>query len=68
MATTTTSTVPPSTASAPAPARRSAAAVVRDELTFFWRNLTLSELAGSLGDIGTLLPILVSLARAGKIS
>ncbi|TPX30414.1 hypothetical protein SmJEL517_g06013 [Synchytrium microbalum] len=37
-------------------------------LSFLWRNLTIAEISGSLGDMGTLLPILVSMAKAGQIN
>ncbi|KAI8819441.1 uncharacterized protein EV422DRAFT_112859 [Fimicolochytrium jonesii] len=33
-----------------------------------WKNLTLSEISGSLGDMGTLLPLLVALTKTGQIS
>jgi hypothetical protein len=63
---------------------------IKDEAMFFWKNMTLSELSGSLGtishltiskehthlhilhydigDLGTLLPILVGLAASGQVS
>ncbi|TPX39363.1 hypothetical protein SeLEV6574_g07273 [Synchytrium endobioticum] len=37
-------------------------------LKFLWRNLTLSEISGSLGDLATLVPLLVSLSRGGQIN
>ncbi|KAJ3412513.1 hypothetical protein HDV05_000651 [Chytridiales sp. JEL 0842] len=41
---------------------------VMGELRFFYDHLTLSELSGSLGDLGTLLPILVGLSATGQVS
>ncbi|KAJ3088319.1 hypothetical protein HDU96_004161, partial [Phlyctochytrium bullatum] len=41
---------------------------IQNELRFFWTNLTLQEVSGSLGDMGTLLPILVGLSKGGQIS
>jgi len=38
------------------------------QITFHRRNLTLSELSGSLGDLGTFIPLTVALARERKIT
>ncbi|KAJ3152944.1 hypothetical protein HDU86_005399 [Geranomyces michiganensis] len=40
----------------------------RKNAAYFWETLTLSEISGSLGDLGTLLPVLISLAKTGQIS
>ncbi|GJJ70364.1 hypothetical protein EMPS_02713 [Entomortierella parvispora] len=40
---------------------------VEERLTSFRSGLTLGEMSGSLGDLGTLLPILLSLALTGQI-
>ncbi|CAG8584806.1 27145_t:CDS:2 [Gigaspora margarita] len=40
----------------------------KERTQYIIKNASLSELSGSLGDLGTLLPILVSLAITGQIS
>ena len=40
----------------------------KDRTLYIKKNVSLSELSGSLGDLGTLLPILVTLSIAGQIS
>ncbi|KAJ1557212.1 hypothetical protein HK096_008520 [Nowakowskiella sp. JEL0078] len=46
----------------------SATSWISREASFFWQNFTLTEMAGALGDIGTFLPILVSLAVTSQIN
>ncbi|KAI8588538.1 hypothetical protein BDZ88DRAFT_421353 [Geranomyces variabilis] len=41
---------------------------MRGNAAHLWATLTLSEISGSLGDLGTLLPVLISLAKTGQIS
>ena len=41
---------------------------IKWERTRFWAHLTLSEVSGAFGDLGTLLPILVALSKSGQIS
>ncbi|CAG8447386.1 153_t:CDS:2 [Gigaspora rosea] len=40
----------------------------KERTLYIIKNVSLSEISGSLGDLGTLLPILVSLAITGQIS
>jgi len=40
---------------------------VKDRLHSFKKNFTLGELSGALGDLGTLLPILLSLVMTGQV-
>ncbi|KAJ1954439.1 hypothetical protein IWQ62_005757, partial [Dispira parvispora] len=35
---------------------------------YIWENITWSEVSGGLGDLGTLIPILVSLSVTGQVS
>src|SRR5437764_14539144 len=41
---------------------------VKDRTLYIKKNVSLAELSGSLGDLGTLLPILVALSIAGQVS
>ncbi|KAI8912356.1 hypothetical protein DFJ77DRAFT_468081 [Powellomyces hirtus] len=41
---------------------------VRGAASRTWKGLTVSEISGSLGDLGTLLPIIVALSKTGQIS
>mmetsp|Transcript_8255 Transcript_8255/g.15552 ORF Transcript_8255/g.15552 Transcript_8255/m.15552 type:complete len:562 (+) Transcript_8255:175-1860(+) len=40
----------------------------RNKLLFVYKNLTLQEISGSLGDLGTLIPLLVALSTQRSIS
>ncbi|KAI8852377.1 hypothetical protein BC829DRAFT_440795 [Chytridium lagenaria] len=46
----------------------STASLLSSQAAFFYRNFTLNEISGALGDIGTLLPIIVGLSKTGQIS
>ncbi|ORX79699.1 hypothetical protein K493DRAFT_243384 [Basidiobolus meristosporus CBS 931.73] len=41
---------------------------IRSKLRHYRKNFTLSEISGSLGDVGTLVPLMVSLSLTGQIS
>ncbi|KAJ1982341.1 hypothetical protein H4R34_001751 [Dimargaris verticillata] len=42
--------------------------VLRDKSQHYWKHLTWQEVSGSLGDLGTLVPILVSLSITHQVS
>ncbi|CAG8734829.1 12902_t:CDS:1, partial [Acaulospora colombiana] len=41
---------------------------VKERILYIKKNASISELSGSLGDMGTLLPILISLSVTGQVS
>jgi hypothetical protein len=53
--------------SPPSSAVRNPLARVQRKCRLIWSQLTLSEISGSLGDLGTLIPLLVALARQGSV-
>eukprot|EP00842_Homolaphlyctis_polyrhiza_P002081 jgi/Hompol1/2874/HPOL_002373-RA len=42
--------------------------VIGSRLRSMWASLTLAEFSGAFGDMGTLLPVLVSLSKSGQVS
>lgn len=41
---------------------------MKDTSRSFWQDLTLNEISGSLGDLGTFLPLLVGLTELERVA